>query len=194
MATRWSPCVAIARIARRPRCHAPAVWQLLDRGADGVQAGHHGRDPVRLLDAQLRRAPHLAPRRGPSACRAAAARRSARRRPSRRSSRAPADRRRVTRMSPTGSPACTSRTVASTSAPARRRTSSSAVRVGFRPTSVTVTSASGCSAAATSHGAADETSPGTTSDSGDGLAGPSTAVTEPSRRTPTPAAASIRSV
>ena len=66
-----------------------------------------------------------------------------------------------TTIVPRGSPASVAVTSTWTRAPKRRRTSSSAVRVGLRPTSSISMRDPGSAAAATSQKAADEKSPGT---------------------------------
>ena len=82
----------------------------------------------------------------------------------------------------------------SISAPISRSTSTIARRDGLRLTSTRRSSASGCRAAATSHAAADEMSPGTVSDRARSAPGPSIVVVRPSRRTDAPSHASSRSV
>ena len=81
------------------------------------------------------------------------------------------------------------------SAPISRSTSSSPVRVGFTPTPVSSSSASGCSVAATIQGAAVEISPGTAmSAAARSPSGGVIVTAAPSTCTVAPIAASIRSV
>ena len=98
------------------------------------------------------------------------------------------------RTSPAGSSPAVSVTRVSTSAPARRRTSRNAVRVGFRPTASMVTSDSGRTAAATAQKAAADGSPGTDRSSGRSREPPATATAPPARATGAPNASSARSV
>ena len=97
---------------------------------------------------------------------------------------------------PRGSPAVGRRLDwTSTRAPKRRSTSSSAVRVGFRPTSSISTREPGSAAAATSQNAADEKSPGHGQSRGRPVAGRrDTETVRPSTATRPPNAASARSV
>ena len=99
-----------------------------------------------------------------------------------------------TRMQPMGSPPDMSVTRVSTSAPARRRTSRNAVRVGFSPTPSMATSESGTAAAAAAQKAAAEGSPGTARARGPSGEPPTTATAPSSWFTGTPNAASARSV
>ena len=121
------------------------VGGRLDLAAERRERRGHGRDPVRLLAAQLRRRRRSSssPRRSRPRARPAAARRSPAG-PRRRRPRWPAARRGRGRAAvPAGSPPRSPSSSTSISAPIRSSTPSSPVRVGLRPTPVRVDVAAG---------------------------------------------------
>ena len=166
IAIRWSPRASATPppfgAASRPPTTKPSGRSSASRPMRAEPGDERG-DAIALLDAQFGRAADGdASRRGRRAPRLPAIRRSGlefRRARSRPVGRAGA----ATDTVPRGSPPSVAIVSTSTRAPNRRSTSSSAVRVGLRPTCSISMRDPGMAAAATSQKAADEKSPGTES-------------------------------